>query len=936
MNHKIFESGGDFRLTIVKNREKQIQCIFFMLQLMNEKLTMRRKRTLAKYTPMIQQYLSIKAQYPDAFLFFRLGDFYELFFEDALKAAEELEITLTSRDGGKERVPMCGVPYHSAHTYVQRLIEKGYKVAICEQVEDPSTAKGVVKREVVQVITPGTVMEESMLVEQENNFLIAMITEKHQHALAAVDLSTGECHVTEMSGSIQWVFDEISAYQPKEIILDEAMQNYQEIANQLSIKLRCLITPFSISKTEQWDIDEELPKQFIQFEEVCSTPLLKRVVGLLYAYLKQTQKRSLGHLQRLNKYDARQYMILDDSARRNLELTATLGDGKRRGSLLWLLDQTATAMGSRLLKKWLDKPLLNIEEIKRRQDIVAVFLDDFLLLDEVRSLLKQVYDMERLAARISFGSANARDLSQLKKSLSFIPEIKEQLVQTGNERLVKIGQSMDDCRDVYDWIEKAIVEEPPVSVKEGGMIREGYHEKLDELRMIQRDGKSWIAELEQKEREATGIKSLKIGYNRVFGYYIEVTKSNLHLVPEDRYVRKQTLTNAERFITPELKEREQLILHASEKSVEMEYQLFVEIRNKVAREVTRLQQLAERIAEIDVLQSFAVVAQKYAYTRPKVHDDDQLFIKAGRHPVVEAVSGQDAFVANDANLSNSKRQILLITGPNMAGKSTYMRQIALITIMSQIGSFVPAEEAEISIVDRIFTRIGAADDLIGGRSTFMVEMAETCHALKEATPRSLILLDEVGRGTSTYDGMALAHAIVEYIHDHLGAKTLFSTHYHELTELEKELNRLVNVHAQCVEKNGKVVFLHRIVPGGADRSYGIHVAELAGLPEKVIQRAKEILADLEGQSDEKKKSKEKASEHVEQQLSLFDEPLSNVMKQPVKTRTITQVSETAATLSKTISEEELDTIEAIRQLDLMNKTPFECMQFLYEIKKKLQ
>lgn len=895
---------------------------------------------MANYTPMIQQYLSIKAQYPDAFLFFRLGDFYELFFEDALKAAEELEITLTSRDGGKERVPMCGVPYHSAHTYVQRLIEKGYKVAICEQMENPSAAKGVVKREVVQVITPGTVMDESMLVEQENNFLLALVQENDQFGLAAVDLSTGECHVTELSGSIQWVLDEASSYQPKEIILEQGMHENQELVGLLSLRLRCLITPFTISKTEQWDLDEELPKQFMQFEEVCSTPLLKQVVGLLYAYLKQTQKRSLGHLQRLNRYDARQFMILDDSARRNLELTATLGEGKKRGSLLWLLDQTATAMGSRLMKKWLDKPLLRIEEIERRQDIVAAFLNDFLLLDEIRALLKQVYDMERLAARVSFGSANARDLSQLKKSLSFIPALKNQLIQTGNDRLVHIGQAMDECRDVYEWIEKSIVEDPPVSVKEGGIIREGYHAKLDELRTIQKDGKSWIAELERKERDATGIKSLKIGYNRVFGYYIEVTKSNLHLVPEDRYVRKQTLTNAERFITPELKEREQLILHASEKSVEMEYQLFIEVRTKVAKEVTRLQQLAEWVAELDVLQSFAIVAQKYGYTRPKVHTDDRLYIKAGRHPVVEAVSGQDAFVANDADLSSTRQQVLLITGPNMAGKSTYMRQIALITIMSQIGCFVPAEEAEISVVDRIFTRIGAADDLIGGRSTFMVEMAETCHALKEATPNSLILLDEVGRGTSTYDGMALAHAIVEYIHDHLGAKTLFSTHYHELTELEQNLVRLVNVHAKCVEKNGRVVFLHRIVPGGADRSYGIHVAELAGLPEQVIMRAKAILADLEGQHDGPNEDKKIAPvEKVEQQLSLFEQPL-DCMEPSNQTPELhdcqSQVKETAAALSPVYSKEEMDVVESIRRLDLMNKTPFECMQFLYELKQKLQ
>lgn len=887
---------------------------------------------MANYTPMIQQYLSIKAQYPDAFLFFRLGDFYELFFEDALKAAEELEITLTSRDGGKERVPMCGVPYHSAHTYAQKLIEKGYKVAICEQVENPSAAKGVVKREVVRVITPGTVMEENMLVEQENNFLLTLAAEGKEYALAAVDLSTGECHVTELSGSWQWVLDEASSYQPKEVVLDESLHARKELSEQLELRLRCLITPFALSKADQLDLAEELPKQFERFEEVCATPLLKRVMGLLFAYLKQTQKRSLGHLQRLRRYDARQYMMLDDAARRNLELTTTLGEGKKRGSLLWLLDQTATAMGSRLMKKWLDKPLLSVEEIERRQDVVASFLDDFLLLDEIREILKQVYDMERLAARISFGSANARDLSQLKKSLSRIPALRERLMRTSSDRLVHIGESMDECAEVREWIEKAIVDEPPVSVKEGGIIREGYYPKLDELRSIQKDGKSWIAELERKERDATGIKSLKIGYNRVFGYYIEVTKSNLHLVPEDRFIRKQTLANAERFITPELKEREQLILHAAEKSVDMEYELFTEVRAQVAQEVKRLQRLAERVAELDALQAFAVVAKKYGYTRPNVHTGDRLFIKAGRHPVVEAVSGQDAFVANDAELSASKRQILLITGPNMAGKSTYMRQIALITIMSQIGSFVPAEEAEISLVDRIFTRIGAADDLIGGRSTFMVEMAETCHALIEATPRSLILLDEVGRGTSTYDGMALAHAIVEYIHDHLGAKTLFSTHYHELTELEEQLHRLVNVHAQCVERNGRVVFLHRIVPGGADRSYGIHVAELAGLPEQVISRAKTILAELEGSPEQVDHAREKKpSVESDQQLSLFDQPWTDS-----SSAGDIHLKETAASLSSALTDQEREMVESIRRFDLMNRTPFECMQFLHELKQKLR
>jgi DNA mismatch repair protein MutS len=524
-----------------------------------------------------------------------------------------------------------------------------------------------------------------------------------------------------------------------------------------------------------------------------------------------------------------------------------------------------------------------------------------------------VYDLERLAARISFGSANARDLNALKRSLQVIPQLKERLILTSCPRLVQLGERMDACPDVIALIDRAIVEEPPVSVKEGGIIRDGYDAKLDEYRTVQKDGKSWIAELEQKEREATGIRSLKVGYNRVFGYYIEVTKANLHLLPEGRYQRKQTLANAERFVTPELKEREQLILTAAEKSVDLEYELFTEVRTRVSAEVGRLQTLAELVAELDVLHAFALVAREHDYVCPVVHTDDRLFIEAGRHPVVEAVAGEASFIANDAVLNGTERQILLITGPNMAGKSTYMRQVALITILSQIGSFVPAKKAEISIVDRIFTRIGAADDLVGGRSTFMVEMAETCHALKEATPRSLILLDEVGRGTSTYDGMALAQAIVEYIHDHIGAKTLFSTHYHELTELENKLARLVNVHAQCIEKNGKVVFLHRIVPGGADRSYGIHVAELAGLPQPVIQRAKALLSELEG--------REQPTDVSVGQLSLFD---------------WNPGQEKAAVKQAGISKEEKEVLEAIRSFDLMNKTPFESMQFLFDLKQKLK
>lgn len=870
---------------------------------------------MAKYTPMMEQYLSIKAEYPDAFLFFRLGDFYEMFFEDAKKAAEELEITLTSRDGGKERVPMCGVPYHSADAYIERLIEKGYKVAICEQVEDPKSAKGVVKREVVRVITPGTVIEEKMLADKENNFLVALATDGRAHALAAGDLSTGEWYVTQLEGVLDRLMDETSAYRPREVLLDSVLAGDRHFQKRLSMRLGCLFTPMTEEKLGSiGELEAALAQQFPSANEVFTTALLVRAGGMLLRYLQDTQKRSLRHLNRVRRYDARQFMILDEAARRNLELTATLKDGRRQGSLLWLLDQTATAMGSRMLRQWLDKPLVNKEAIEERQEAVQAFLDDLLLLEEVRERLKEVYDLERLAARIAYGSANARDLQALRRSLEALPALQQVLAGMDCSPLRMMGEHMDVCADVAELIAKAIEDDPPVSVKEGGLIREGYHPYLDRLRKAQREGKNWITQLERREREATGIKSLKVGYNKVFGYYIEVTKANLRHLPEGRYERKQTLANAERFITPELKEKEQLILEAEEKSVELEYQLFTEVREQVARQIPRLQTLAEQVARLDALQSLAAVADRYRYVRPVIRTDGRLRIEAGRHPVVEAANREEPFVANDTEMDPEDRQILLITGPNMAGKSTYMRQVALITVMAQIGSFVPAKRAEIPIVDRIFTRIGAADDLVGGRSTFMVEMAETCQALTQATKQSLILLDEVGRGTSTYDGMSLAHAIVEYIHDHVGAKTLFSTHYHELTRLEETLPRVVNVHARCVEKDGKVVFLHRIEPGRADRSYGIQVAELAGMPQEVIRRAKVILDELEGQAE---------TAAAVQQLELFP----SVPETVVRTETVPETD---------LSETEREVLKELAEWDLMGSTPLDAMQLIHRLQQRLK
>jgi DNA mismatch repair protein MutS len=855
---------------------------------------------LAKYTPMIEQYLSIKSKNQDAFLFFRLGDFYEMFFEDAEKASKILEITLTARDGGaSEKIPMCGVPFHSASAYIEKLVASGYKVAICEQVENPKQTKGVVRREVVRVITPGTVMEENMLLATENHFLTALHQHPNGFGIAAVDLSTGECFLSELQPSLPAVLNEIATFEPKELVVEN------RIAADDFLRDECKRLGIVISEFEGTDSVSSLEEQFPNVHEVCNTPILLETLQYVHQYLLQTQKRSLGHLKRLRSYQANAYMLLDEVARRNLELTRSLQNEKRAGSLLAHLDHTATAMGSRMLKQWLDKPLLSKEEILYRQDVVSQFIEEIILLEELTDHLKRVYDLERLAARVSFGSASPRDLYQLRKSLEEVPVIKEKLASFSSEVLHHLSDSLDLCTDVQALIAAAIVDEPPLSLKEGGVIREGYHEELDKLRHIQSNGKGWIAKLEEQERKRTGIKSLKVGYNRIFGYYLEVTKSNLHLVPEEGYIRKQTLANAERFITADLKEQEQLILHANERSLELEMETLKQVRNTIANEVVRLQNLASKIAEIDVLHAYASVSIRHQYTRPIITNSDRLYVQKGRHPVVEAAQ-YDNYVANDIHLDADTRQVLLITGPNMAGKSTYMRQVALIAIMAQIGCFVPADKAEIGLIDRIFTRIGASDDLAQGHSTFMVEMMETCEALQEATPKSLILLDEVGRGTSTYDGMALAHAIVEYVHQKVGAKTLFSTHYHELTKLEAELPKLKNVHAKCVEKDGKVVFLHRIVAGGADRSYGIHVAELAGLPAPVIQRAKEILIQLEETN-----TREAAVTQEEEPLTLFS-------------------------FMPEVNPVEEEVAKELRSWNLLEHTPMESLQFLQTLQQKLK
>lgn len=869
---------------------------------------------MAQYTPMIQQYLSVKAQYKDAFLFFRLGDFYEMFFDDAIKASQELEITLTSRDGGiEERIPMCGVPHHSAESYINQLIEKGYKVAICEQVEDPKEAKGVVRREVVQLITPGTVMQGKIIDEKENNYIATVSDfEDGTYGLAYIDLTTGEGHITIMTGDWLDVVSEIYSVGAKEVVLASGygVVKLQELRDRMNI---------TISNEEETAIPETL----FETSKFLEQTKLKETLGRLLQYLVKTQKRSLEHLQPVLYYEANQYMKLDIHSKRNLELVETIRTKGKKGSFLWLLDSTVTAMGARRLKQWIERPLLSRVDIENRLSIVETMLNHYFVRQELREALKPVYDLERLSGRVAFGNVNARDLIQLKKSLQQVPTILGLIEQLQNPYAHTLSQNIDPCESLCDLIEAGINENPPLSIKEGDIIKDGYNEKLDTYRDAVKNGKQWIAQLEMKEKQETGIKSLKIGYNRVFGYYIEVTKANIHLLPEGRYERKQTLANAERYITPELKETEAIILEAEEKIVDLEYDLFVHIREQVKVYIPKLQALAKLISEIDVLQSFAQISEEYQYTKPEFTNDRRIVIKEGRHPVVEKVLQSHTYVANDCYL-DADREMLLITGPNMSGKSTYMRQIALTAILAQIGCYVPAEQAILPIFDQVFTRIGAADDLVSGQSTFMVEMLEAKNAITKATQNSLILLDEIGRGTSTYDGMALAQAIIEYIHDEIGAKTLFSTHYHELTRLEHFLNRLKNVHVSAIEENGKVVFLHKVKDGPADKSYGIHVAELAELPHSLIIRAKEILDELEsGQTTEAAPDRQETypqSTEIEQ-LSFFTAP-SKKQEHKSKHPSLTKHEE-----------EVLKTLEAI---NLMEMTPLDAMNELYRLQKLIK
>ncbi|MEO4053344.1 DNA mismatch repair protein MutS [Solibacillus sp. CAU 1738] len=865
---------------------------------------------MTTYTPMMQQYLLIKEDYKDAFVFFRLGDFYELFFEDAINASQLLEITLTSRDAGsKDRIPMCGVPHHSAKNYIETLVAKGYKVAICEQTEDPKTAKGVVKREVVQLITPGTIMEGKTIDGKTNHFIAAAERiSSMEVAFVTLDVSTGEATGSIIEGGTKEVLQHLQAYTIRELIVSDTLQvEMKDIAANIGVVL-------SIENEEM-----SAAQQFVKGLPEIIQPVAKK----LLRYIERTQMRSLSHIQAFSYIETTNYLRIDANSKRNLELIQSIRGSDQKGTLLWLLDETVTAMGGRKLKQWLHQPLANRAQIEARHSIVEHLLEDFFIREDLRERLKQVYDLERLAGRVAFGTVGGRDLAQLRESLRQVPAIREQLTASDKEIFQQLGLALDLCEDIESLLSTAITDHPPISIKEGDVIRDGYNERLDELRYASRNGKDWIAQLEQRERELTGIKNLKIGYNRIFGYYIEITKSNIANVDLTRYERKQTLANAERYITDELKEKEALILNAEEQSLALEYDLFVALREQLKVFIPRVQALAAQISELDVFMSFAVVTEKYRFVKPTFHEGRALSIKEGRHPVVEKMLNKQMYVPNDCVLPN-EQNMMLITGPNMSGKSTYMRQVALIVVLAQMGCYVPAESAHLPITDQIFTRIGAADDLAAGQSTFMVEMLESQHAITHATASSLLLFDEIGRGTSTYDGMSLAQSMMEYIHNNIGANTLFSTHYHELTELDQELERLQNVHVSATEQDGKVVFLHKVKQGAADKSYGVHVAELANMPNEIIERARILLAQFEAKD-----------EHL-LRPTLHDELVVNEPTTAQQAATIQEGEQLSLfTEVPAVSDAEKDVLDVLSKLNIMSTTPMQAMTTLYELQQKL-
>ena len=878
----------------------------------------------SKMTPMMQQYLQTKEEYPDCILFYRLGDFYEMFFDDAITASKELEITLTGKNCGlEERAPMCGVPYHAVDSYLNRLVSKGYKVAICEQMEDPKLAKGIVKRDVIRIVTPGTNLDMQALDETKNNYIMSIVYIADRFGLSVADVTTGEYMVTEIESSGK-MMDELTKFMPSEIICNEAF--YMSGMNLDDLKNRLGITIYSL---DAWYFDDALcRKTLMEHFQVKSLQGLGLedydcgmiAAGALLKYLEETQKNSLSHLSRLTTYTTGNYMVLDSSTRRNLELVETLREKQKRGSLLWVLDKTKTAMGARTLRKYVEQPLIDKASIKKRHDAIEELKNNAICREEIREYLGPVYDLERLVGKITYQSANPRDLIAFQSSLSMLPPIKCILEDMQSELLKEIYGEMDTLEELCTLVKEAIMEDPPLAMKEGGIIREGYNEEVDRLRRAKSDGKGWLAELEAKEREKTGIKNLRIRYNKVFGYYLEVTNSFKNLVP-DYYVRKQTLANAERYIIPELKELEDTILGAEDRLCALEYELYCEVRNKIAGEILRIQTTAKAIAKLDVIASLALVAERNNYVRPKINEKGVIDIKDGRHPVVEKMIPNDMFICNDTYLDDKKNRISIITGPNMAGKSTYMRQTALIVLMAQIGSFVPASSANIGLVDRIFTRVGASDDLASGQSTFMVEMNEVANILRNATSKSLLILDEIGRGTSTFDGLSIAWAVVEHISNSklLGAKTLFATHYHELTELEGKIDNVNNYCIAVKEKGDDIVFLRKIVKGGADKSYGIQVAKLAGVPDSVINRAKEIVEELVNaditarvkeiavQGENQKKKPQKKLDEVDlAQFSLFD----------------------------TVKDD--DVLKELKELDISHMTPIDAMNKLYQLQNKLK
>ncbi len=831
---------------------------------------------MAELSPMMQNYLDKKAEYPDSILFYRLGDFYEMFYEDAILASRELEITLTGRACGmEEKAPMCGVPFHAAENYISRLIAKGYKVAICEQLEDAKEAKGIVKRDVVRVVTPGTVIENNMLDEKKNNYIMSIVKKGIYYGISICDVSTGDFYATEIKlpeSNFEKLLDEYARFTPSEIVVNPAMAACEKEISILKDRNNTFVT---VRNDELFE--ENIDKIEDQYKIVDSFGKEKNITNQLLAvasvngilnYFEETQKMKLEHINTLKIYEVKKYMALDISARRNLELTERMRDKSKMGTLMWVLDKTSTSMGGRLLRRWINDPLLDIEEIKARNSAVKELKENLMLRGDITDILSKVYDIERLAGKISYGNANGRDLISLKNSLFHIPALKQALAEANADLLRKLYTNLDELADIAQLIEEAIVDEPPISVKEGGIIKLGYKEEIDEYKKASTEGKQWILNLEAQEREKSGIKNLKIGYTKVFGYYIEITKSFLSQTPEN-YIRKQTLTNAERFITQELKDMENKILGAEEKVVQYEYNEFVKIREQIARNIERLQKTANVIASVDVLTSLATVAENNQYVRPEMDDSGVIEIEAGRHPVVEKMIDSGSFVQNDTKLDKNNKRVAIITGPNMAGKSTYMRQVALICLMAQIGSFVPASRAHLGVVDKIFTRVGASDDLSMGQSTFMVEMAEVANILKDATENSLVVLDEIGRGTSTYDGLSIAWAVAEYIADKnkIGCKTLFATHYHELVQLEEKIEGIKNYSIAVKEKGEDIIFLRKIIEGGTDESYGIHVAKLAGVPNDVVKRANKILNSLE-KGDVKVKETKEDKKQVEGQIDL--------------------------------------------------------------------